>query len=99
VECVFVFVDKQVLALVRGALLDDPRPIDDEDEERRNPMGLLHVTAMRLADIFSDDSNFRNLVMDQIVCLFSPHGLCSGYLTLKPLMWTTDGQRPKPSLF
>ncbi|KAH8965882.1 hypothetical protein BDL97_04G139900 [Sphagnum fallax] len=56
----------EVLALVRGALLDDPRPIDDEDEERRNPMGLLHVTAMRLADIFSDDSNFRNLVMDQI---------------------------------
>jgi hypothetical protein len=56
----------EVLVLVRGALLDDPRPIDDEDEERRNPMGLLHVTAMRLADIFSDDSNFRNLVMDQI---------------------------------
>ena len=30
-------------------------------------MGMLHVTALRLADIFSDDSNFRNLVMDKIV--------------------------------
>lgn len=53
---------------MKGALLEDPRPIYGEEEERKNPMGLLHVTALRLADIFSDDSNFRNLVMDHIVC-------------------------------
>ncbi|KAH9538566.1 hypothetical protein CY35_15G013600 [Sphagnum magellanicum] len=56
----------EVIALVRGALLDDPRALDDEGVERQNPMGPLHVTALRLADILSDDSNFRNLVMDQI---------------------------------
>ncbi|CAK9205523.1 unnamed protein product [Sphagnum troendelagicum] len=56
----------EVIALVRGALLDDPRTLDDEGVERQNPMGPLHVTALRLADILSDDSNFRNLVMDQI---------------------------------
>lgn len=30
-------------------------------------MGSLHINAMRLADLLSDDSNFRNLVMDGIV--------------------------------
>lgn len=57
----------QVLLLVKGALLEDPRLIEDEEEEKKNPMGLMHITSLRLADIFSDDSNFRNLVMDQIV--------------------------------
>ena len=57
----------QVLLLVKGALLEDPRIIEDEEEEKKNPMGLMHITSLRLADIFSDDSNFRNLVMDQIV--------------------------------
>ncbi|KAG0559347.1 hypothetical protein KC19_10G098500 [Ceratodon purpureus] len=56
----------EVLLLVKGALLEDPRVIEDEEEEKKNPMGLMHITALRLADIFSDDSNFRNLVMDQI---------------------------------
>ena len=63
-----IYIQWQVLLLVKGALLEDPRPIYDDEEERKNPMGLLHVTALRLADIFSDDSNFRNLVMDHIVC-------------------------------
>jgi len=57
----------QVLLLVKGALLEDPRLIEDVEEEKKNPMGLMHITALRLADIFSDDSNFRNLVMDQLV--------------------------------
>jgi hypothetical protein len=61
-----------VIALVRGALLDDPRALDDEGVERQNPMGPLHVTALRLADILSDDSNFHNMVMDQIVCVVIP---------------------------
>ncbi|XP_024397271.1 nodulin homeobox isoform X5 [Physcomitrium patens] len=56
----------EVLLLVKGALLEDPRLIEDEEEEKKNPMGLMHITSLRLADIFSDDSNFRNLVMDQI---------------------------------
>lgn len=52
---------------MKGALLEDPRLIEGEEEEKKNPMGLMHITSLRLADIFSDDSNFRNLVMDQIV--------------------------------
>lgn len=60
----------QVLLLVKGALLEDPRLIEDEEEEKKNPMGFMHITSLRLADIFSDDSNFRNLVMDQIVSGF-----------------------------
>lgn len=56
----------EVLLLVKGALLEDPRLIEDEEEEKKNPMGFMHITSLRLADIFSDDSNFRNLVMDQI---------------------------------
>lgn len=56
-----------MLLLVKGALLEDPRRIEDIEEEKKNPMGLMHITALRLADIFSDDSNFRNLVMDLLV--------------------------------
>ncbi|KAG6548375.1 hypothetical protein Mapa_010154 [Marchantia paleacea] len=55
----------EVLALVRSALLEEPRRIEDTETEQ-NPMGSLHINAMRLADLFSDDSNFRNLVMDGI---------------------------------
>ncbi|BBM98829.1 protein MpHD11 [Marchantia polymorpha subsp. ruderalis] len=55
----------EVLALVRSALLEEPRRIEDAETEQ-NPMGSLHINAMRLADLFSDDSNFRNLVMDGI---------------------------------
>lgn len=61
-----------MLLLVKCALLEDPRLIEDEEEEKKNPMGMLHVTALRLADIFSDDSNFRNLVMDKIVREYLP---------------------------
>lgn len=66
----------QVLLLVKGALLEDPRLIENEEEEKKNPMGLMHITALRLADIFSDDSNFRNLVMDQIVREISTETFC-----------------------
>lgn len=80
----------QVLLLVKCALLEDPRLIDDEEEEKKNPMGMLHVTALRLADIFSDDSNFRNLVMDKIVREYQPDIIfcpnCSPDLTLRLLV-------------
>jgi hypothetical protein len=51
---------------VRSALLEEPRRIESTEADQ-NPMGSLHINAMRLADIFSDDSNFRNIVMDSIV--------------------------------
>ncbi|KAL3699844.1 hypothetical protein R1sor_017866 [Riccia sorocarpa] len=58
-------VAREILALVRSALLEEPRRVE-ESETEQNPMGSLHINAMRLADLFSDDSNFRNLVMDNI---------------------------------
>ncbi|KAL2651944.1 hypothetical protein R1flu_020072 [Riccia fluitans] len=58
-------VAREVIALVRSALLEEPRRVE-ENETEQNPMGSLHINAMRLADLFSDDSNFRNLVMDNI---------------------------------
>lgn len=61
---------------MKGALLEDPRLIEDVEEEKKNPMGLMHITALRLADIFSDDSNFRNLVMDQLVRGMPTNMLC-----------------------
>ena len=58
----------QVLSIVRTALLEEPKdaqePDDDDDEVS---YGLLYIHAMRLADIFSDDSNFRIFVMDFLV--------------------------------
>ncbi|CAM6086571.1 unnamed protein product [Calypogeia fissa] len=53
----------EILALVRSALLEEPRRIEATEAEQ-NPMGSLHINAMRLADLLSDDSNFRNIVMD-----------------------------------
>lgn len=56
----------EVLALVRNALLEEPKDTHGLDENDEIPSGLLYIHALRLADIFSDDSNFRNLVMDHI---------------------------------
>lgn len=58
-----------MFTLVRKALIEEPRELQEsEDEEDEMLSGLLYIHAMRLADIFSDDSNFRNSVMDFIVC-------------------------------
>lgn len=57
----------EVFTLVRKALIEEPRELQEsEDEEDEMLSGLLYIHAMRLADIFSDDSNFRNSVMDFI---------------------------------
>ena len=39
------------------------------------PMGLLQLNAMRLADIFSDDSNFRSYVTIHFVSVTEPQSL------------------------
>lgn len=58
-----------MFTLVRKALNEEPRELQEsEDDEDELLSGLLYIHAMRLADIFSDDSNFRNSVMDFIVC-------------------------------
>ncbi|MCO5583428.1 hypothetical protein L7F22_037339 [Adiantum nelumboides] len=57
----------EVFTLVRKALIEEPRESQEsEDEEDEMLSGLLYIHAMRMADIFSDDSNFRNSVMDFI---------------------------------
>eukprot|EP00250_Pteridium_aquilinum_P010833 c19659_g1_i1 orf=891-3962(+) len=57
----------EVFTLVRKALSEEPRELQESDDDEDELLsGLLYIHAMRLADIFSDDSNFRNSVMDFI---------------------------------
>ncbi|KAL5561592.1 hypothetical protein UlMin_031339 [Ulmus minor] len=51
----------QVLELLRTTLGRDPRPLNTSSN-KSYPMGFLQLNAMRLADIFSDDSNFRSFI-------------------------------------
>ncbi|XP_044503187.1 nodulin homeobox isoform X2 [Mangifera indica] len=51
----------EVLDLLKTALIKDPKH-PSSCSERTYPMGLLQLNAMRLADIFSDDSNFRSYI-------------------------------------
>lgn len=47
----------QIIELLKCALGKDPRCSDGS-----YPMGLSQLNAMRLADILSDDSNFRSYI-------------------------------------
>lgn len=51
----------QILELLKTALGRDPRH-HTAYTDRTFPMGFLQLNAMRLADIFSDDSNFRSYI-------------------------------------
>ncbi|XP_059429522.1 nodulin homeobox-like isoform X2 [Corylus avellana] len=51
----------EVLGLLKTALGRDPEHLASSSG-RSYPMGFLQLNAMRLADIFSDDSNFRSYV-------------------------------------
>ncbi|KAJ4727569.1 nodulin homeobox-like [Melia azedarach] len=51
----------EVLDLLKNALTKDPKHLSSSSG-RTYPMGLLQLNAMRLADIFSDDSNFRSYI-------------------------------------
>ncbi|KAK6940895.1 hypothetical protein RJ641_030426, partial [Dillenia turbinata] len=51
----------QVLELLKTTLTDDWKPLPS-CSQKSSPMGLLQLNAMRLADIFSDDSNFRSYI-------------------------------------
>lgn len=50
-------------------MLEEPRDMQESEENESISSGLLYIHAMRLVDIFSDDSNFHNLVMDHIVSI------------------------------
>ncbi|XP_020541226.1 nodulin homeobox isoform X3 [Jatropha curcas] len=68
----------EVLELLKAALSKDPKHLS-ACSERTFPMGLLRLNAMRLADIFSDDSNFRSYITTcftkVLTAIFSlPHG-------------------------
>ena len=51
----------QVLELLKNALSRDSKNLAS-CSEKRYPIGFLQLNAMRLADIFSDDSNFRSYI-------------------------------------
>ncbi|XWS09643.1 hypothetical protein CRYUN_Cryun39dG0007200 [Craigia yunnanensis] len=51
----------EVLELLKKGLSKDPKHLS-ASSDRTYPMGLLQLNAMRLADIFSDDSNFRSYI-------------------------------------
>ncbi|XVF33860.1 hypothetical protein REPUB_Repub18cG0008300 [Reevesia pubescens] len=51
----------EVLELLKTGLSKDPKHLS-ASSGRTYPMGLLQLNAMRLADIFSDDSNFRSYI-------------------------------------
>ncbi|KAF3436366.1 hypothetical protein FNV43_RR23458 [Rhamnella rubrinervis] len=79
----------EILELLKTGLGRDPRHHTD----RTYPMGFLQLNAMRLADIFSDDSNFRSYITINftkvLTAIFSlPHGdflssWCSSELPMK----------------
>ncbi|XVE80563.1 hypothetical protein DITRI_Ditri14bG0150200 [Diplodiscus trichospermus] len=51
----------EVLELLKTGLSKDPKHLS-ASSDKTFPMGLLQLNAMRLADIFSDDSNFRTYI-------------------------------------
>ncbi|XP_062087013.1 nodulin homeobox isoform X2 [Humulus lupulus] len=85
-------VASEVLELLKAALGRDPRHLST-CSGRNYPMGFLQLNAMRLADVFSDDSNFRSYITiyftKVLTAIFSlPHGdflssWCSSELPLK----------------
>ncbi|KAB5569406.1 hypothetical protein DKX38_003199 [Salix brachista] len=68
----------EILELLKAALSKDPNYLSP-CSDKTFPMGLLLLNAMRLADIFSDDSNFRSFITTcftkVMTAIFSlPHG-------------------------
>ncbi|GMI63840.1 Nodulin Homeobox [Hibiscus trionum] len=51
----------EVLELLKSGLCKNPKHLT-ASSDRTYPLGLLQLNAMRLADIFSDDSNFRSYI-------------------------------------
>ncbi|KAK7261438.1 hypothetical protein RIF29_27749 [Crotalaria pallida] len=65
-----------VFELLKTAFSRDPRHLSTD---RSHPMGFVHLNAMRLADVFSDDSNFRSYMIDCFTKVLTavisqPHG-------------------------
>ncbi|KAK9291768.1 hypothetical protein L1049_019718 [Liquidambar formosana] len=68
----------EVLELLKTAFSRDPRHLS-KCSDRTFPMGLLQLSALRLTDIFSDDSNFKSYITihftEVVTAIFSfPHG-------------------------
>jgi hypothetical protein len=55
----------QVVNLLKTAFGRNPGHLTTTD--RRYPTGILQLNAMRLADIFSDDTYFRSYITDYFV--------------------------------
>ena len=59
----------KVLELLKTGLSKDPKHLS-ASSDRTYPMRLLQLNAMRLADIFSDDSNFRSYITEYFVSYY-----------------------------
>lgn len=78
----------QVLELLKAAVGKDPR-LFSACSDRSYPMGLLQLNAMRLADIFSDDSNFRSYITIHFVS-YDHHSLTwfNNFICFQTLLFT-----------
>ncbi|WCJ21437.1 sequence-specific DNA binding sequence-specific DNA binding transcription factors [Euphorbia peplus] len=82
----------EVLQILKTALCKDPKHLT-ASSQRSFPTGLMRLNAMRLADIFSDDSNFRSFITTSFTRFLTaifllPHGeflsiWCSSELPLR----------------
>lgn len=63
--CLAVSVASEVLDLLKGTLHKDPKQLEGS-QDNNNPKCHVLLNSMRLADIFSDDSNFRTFIMNSI---------------------------------
>lgn len=59
----------QVFELLKIDSTNDPKNLS-ATVDRNDLTGLLQLNAMRIADVFSDDSNFRSFVTANIVSSF-----------------------------
>lgn len=63
--CLAVSVASEVLDLLKSTLHKDPKELEGS-QDNNNPKGHVLLNSMRLVDIFSDDSNFRTFIMNNI---------------------------------
>ncbi|XP_041991997.1 nodulin homeobox-like isoform X1 [Salvia splendens] len=91
----------EVLALLKKMFGIDLRQLN-APSEASYPKGQLELNAMRLADVFSDDSNFRSFIMinfrEALAAIFLlPHGeFVSGWCSSDLLVCEEDAQLDVP---
>ncbi|XP_024545754.1 nodulin homeobox [Selaginella moellendorffii] len=73
----------EIVLLVKNAFFETFTVQMVQEDIEKCPAGMLYLNAMRLADVLSDDSNFRNFFMDRIapdlatILAMDPSEFCS----------------------